>query len=94
VFDETKGNKRFGFRLGAGEVIKGWDKGLVGMRVGDRRKLIVPPSMAYGATGAAPLVATICGVICPPRNDIPRLCAIYTTMRAASSRHDRRDVCC
>lgn len=53
VFDETKGNKRFGFKLGVGEVIKGWDKGVVGMRVGDRRKLIVPPGMAYGSTGVA-----------------------------------------
>lgn len=52
MFDETKGSKKFGFKLGTGEVIKGWDKGVVGMRVGDKRKLIVPPSMAYGATGA------------------------------------------
>ena len=57
MFDATKGNKRFAFKLGVGEVIKGWDKGVVGMRVGDKRKLIVPPSMAYGATGDAPLPA-------------------------------------
>ena len=53
MFDETRGNKRFAFILGVGEVIKGWDKGVVGMRVGDKRKLIVPPSMAYGSTGDA-----------------------------------------
>lgn len=34
-----------------GEVIKGWDKGVLGMRVGDKRKLTVPPQMAYGASG-------------------------------------------
>lgn len=59
VFDETKGNKRFAFKLGVGEVIKGWDKGVVGMRVGDKRKLVVPPAMAYGNTGAAPMPACV-----------------------------------
>ncbi|EIE23522.1 peptidyl-prolyl cis-trans isomerase, partial [Coccomyxa subellipsoidea C-169] len=51
VFDETKGNKTFSFRLGVGEVIKGWDRGVVGMRVGDKRRLTVPPQMAYGTSG-------------------------------------------
>ncbi len=36
---------------GVGEVIKGWDKGVLGMRVGDKRKLTVPPQMAYGPSG-------------------------------------------
>lgn len=36
---------------GVGEVIKGWDKGVAGMRIGDHRKLVVPASMAYGDTG-------------------------------------------
>jgi FKBP-type peptidyl-prolyl cis-trans isomerase len=39
-----------------GEVIKGWDKGIAGMRVGDKRKLVVPPSMAYGETGAGRVI--------------------------------------
>eukprot|EP00873_Tetraselmis_striata_P011471 jgi/Tetstr1/431735/TSEL_002225.t1 len=51
VFDQTKGRATFAFRLGVGEVIKGWDKGVLGMRVGDKRKLTVPPQMAYGASG-------------------------------------------
>ncbi len=46
----------FSFLLGAGRVIKGWDKGVVGMKIGGRRMLIVPPSMAYGATGAGGVI--------------------------------------
>jgi peptidylprolyl isomerase len=51
-FDSSWGRKEpFRFKLGAGEVIRGWDAGVAGMRVGGRRELITPPSYAYGSTG-------------------------------------------
>ena len=47
----------FRFPLGAGQVIPGWDKGLVGMRPGGRRQLTIPPELAYGAEGRPPDIA-------------------------------------
>ncbi len=44
------------FKLGQGMVIPGWDKGLVGMKVGSRRELIIPPALAYGRKGQAPQI--------------------------------------
>lgn len=46
----------FSFLLGAGRVIKGWDRGVTGMKVGGQRTLIIPPEMAYGAQGAGNVI--------------------------------------
>uniref|UniRef100_A0A0D6R2F7 FK506-binding protein n=1 Tax=Araucaria cunninghamii TaxID=56994 RepID=A0A0D6R2F7_ARACU len=56
IFDSNVGRKPFQFRLGVGEVISGWDVGVKGMRVGDKRRLTIPPSMGYGAKGAGPSI--------------------------------------
>ncbi len=51
-FDSSKKRDRtFDFDLGKGRVIKGWDEGLVGMKVGGKRKLVIPPHLAYGSRG-------------------------------------------
>ena len=54
-FDSSKGREPFSFQLGGGQVIKGWDDGVQGMKVGGKRTLIVPPEMGYGANGAGPI---------------------------------------
>ncbi|WP_297325433.1 FKBP-type peptidyl-prolyl cis-trans isomerase [Nitrosomonas sp.] len=56
-FDSSFDRKEhFSFMLGAGRVIKGWDQGVTGMKVGGQRTLIIPPSMAYGARGAGNII--------------------------------------
>ena len=55
VFDSSAEGDPFIFTLGVGEVITGWDQGVAGMRVGGLRRLILPPSLAYGAFRSGPI---------------------------------------
>jgi peptidylprolyl isomerase len=57
VIQSSWTSQPFSFTLGQGEVIPGWDKGVVGMKVGGRRELIIPPSLGYGAQSPGPGIA-------------------------------------
>lgn len=59
MFDSSMGRSPFSFVLGKGDVIPGWDEGFTGMKVGGKRRLIIPPNLAYGVDGAG-------GGIIPP----------------------------
>ena len=62
-FDSSKDRgEPFEFELGAGKVIKGWDEGVAGMKVGGKRKLTIPSKLGYGARGA--------GKVIPPDADL------------------------
>jgi FKBP-type peptidyl-prolyl cis-trans isomerase len=56
-FDSSRANNRpFSFRVGQGTVIRGWDVGMIGMKAGGVRKIVIPPAYAYGATGVPPVI--------------------------------------
>ena len=55
-FDTSTGKTPFQFKLGVGQVIAGWDQGLVGMKVGGSRTLIIPSSLGYGSAGAGNVI--------------------------------------
>jgi FKBP-type peptidyl-prolyl cis-trans isomerase len=62
-FDSSlDGGRPFTFQIGVGQVIKGWDEGVMGMKVGGKRKLVIPPQLGYGARGA--------GAVIPPNTTL------------------------
>jgi len=54
VFDKSIEDPGFEFKLGDNEVIQGWEKGLFGMKVGGKRRLLIPSNLAYGEEGSSP----------------------------------------
>ena len=55
-FDSSVGGDPFDFKIGAGDVIAGWEEGVVGMKVGGTRRLTIPPDLGYGESGYPPVI--------------------------------------
>jgi len=56
VFDSSKDRGPFEFKVGTGQVISGWDEGVIDMQVGEVRELVIPPNLGYGSRGAGNLI--------------------------------------
>jgi len=63
LFDSSIGKAPFQFKLGAGQVIQGWDQGVAGMRVGGTRTLVIPSNLGYGSTGYPGVIAPNAGLV-------------------------------
>ena len=56
VFDSSKERGPFTFKVGTGQVIRGWDEGVIDMKVGEVRELVIPPNLGYGSRGAGNVI--------------------------------------
>ncbi len=62
LFDTSIGKRPFSFTIGQGKVIQGWEQGIIGMKVGEKRRLVIPSKLGYGSRGA--------GQVIPPNADL------------------------
>ena len=62
-FDSSRARGPFSFRLGGGQVIKGWDEGVAGMKVGGQRRLVIPHQLGYGTRGAGGVIPPLATLV-------------------------------